>query len=90
MIRNEICNGEICFMAHGRDNRYRRLANCAGNFFLIESPEVFGRSTASTDDQYINKIINAAVTSRAFVILVNLPDSARDLRTSRVTLHFRR
>src|SRR5437868_8012532 len=89
-VSNKISNSEISFVTHSRDHGNRRLANRTSDFLLIECPQILGRTTATSDDQNVNEIRGALFVQRAFMILIDEPDGARDVRTSRVALHARR
>ncbi len=53
-VRYEICNGEIGFVAHPGDYGNFGGGDGAGDFFFVESPEIFERATAAGKDQNID------------------------------------
>lgn len=53
-ICHKICDRKISFVTYCRNNGRPALKNSSGNFFFIKCPEVFDRSTASSDNNHIN------------------------------------
>src|ERR1051325_11507266 len=77
MIGSEIGDREIGFVAHCGDYRNRRLANRTRDLFLVESPEISRRATATAHDQHIDEIRRATFAERTFVVEVDKTNRAR-------------
>src|SRR5437879_12602341 len=52
------------------DHRNHRRANSARHHLFVESPEIFNRATAATDDDYVDP----ALLTHARVMFVEKPD----------------
>src|SRR5579862_4030026 len=76
-VRNKIGNREIGFMADAGDHGSFRSHNRAGNYFLIERPQIFERASATRNDEYVGKF-------RASEIIY----SGSDFFRGTVALHF--
>src|SRR5260370_23018772 len=53
-VGDEIGDGEIGFVADTGDYGYFRSEDGGGDFFFIESPEIFERATAAGEDQNVD------------------------------------
>ena len=53
LVGYEIGDGEVDFVAHSADDRYRAGMDGAGHRFLVERPQVFQRAAAAGQDEDI-------------------------------------
>ena len=63
-VGDKVGDREVRFVADSGDNGDRRLADRARYFFLVESPQVFGRAATTADDQDVDEIACATFGKR--------------------------
>src|SRR5947209_1927624 len=59
MIRDQVRDRDVGFMADGADDRDRRLEDRPGDEFLVERPQVFEASAAAADDHDVGRELAA-------------------------------
>src|SRR4030095_3933249 len=86
-VSHKVCDGEISFVAHCRDHWNCRSTNRARDLLLIKCPEIFGRSSATTNNKYIDEFSYSTVAESTFVIIIYQSDRSRDIASCSISLN---